>query len=76
MLVLMDYKTEFAAKLRELREVAGVSIREAASRVTANKFACSKTTWMRWENGENSPPVEALPAIAAAFGKKITNLLP
>ena len=57
------YAGRFAARLRELRQAAGLTQKEAAERLGLSQHVIS-----RWETGEHSPALRQLPAIAKIYG--------
>lgn len=57
------YVGRFAARLRELRQAAGLTQKEAAERLGFPQAVIS-----RWETGERSPTLKQLPAIAKIYG--------
>ncbi len=65
------YEGRFAARLKMLREKAGLSVDELAEKTGINR-----ATIFRWEGGSISPPVSALPVLAKAIGIKTARLLP
>lgn len=60
---LTTYAGRFAARLRELRQAAGLTQKEAAERLGFPQQVIS-----RWETGERSPSLKQYPAIAKAYG--------
>ncbi len=64
----MDLKT-FAARLKELREGAGLSQKELAERAGVSQRAIS-----HWEQGLHEPGLLAGPALAAALGVELDAL--
>ena len=65
------YSGRFAARLRALREKAGLSIEDM---VEATGFP--KRTLYNWEAGLRMPPVDSYPKLAEALGVKTRTLLP
>lgn len=61
----------FAARLRELRERAGLSRADVANAVGVAPSAISN-----WENAISFPSVEKFPQIAAALKTSVRNVLP
>ena len=57
------YAGRFAARLRELRQAAGLTQAEAAERLGLPQQTISK-----WERGEHTPSLKQYPAIAKAYG--------
>lgn len=60
---LTTYAGRFAARLRELRQEAGLTQKEAGERLSLPQHVIS-----RWETGEHSPSLKQFPAIAEAYG--------
>lgn len=60
---LTTYAGRFAARLRELRQEAGLTQAEAAERLGLPQQTISK-----WERGEHTPSLKQFPAIAEAYG--------
>ncbi len=58
------YGGRFAARLRELRQAAGLTQAEAAKRLGVPQHAIS-----RWETAVCSPSLKQLPAIAKVYGE-------
>ena len=65
------YSGRFAARLRTLREKAGMTIEDV---VEATGFP--RTTLYNWEAGLRMPPVDTYPILAEALGVKVRTLLP
>ncbi len=65
------YEGRFAARLKMLREKAGLSVDELAE-----KSGIPVQTLYTWENGSRSPIPETLPNLAEALGVKTRTLLP
>lgn len=58
-------------KLREIREVRGLSMREAAERVGVQ----THTTWSRWEGGQTTPSRDSMLRIAEKFDEDMTDYI-
>lgn len=58
------------AQLRTLRISAGLSQRDLALAVNRGQPAVSA-----WESGRSNPSIDNLPAIAAALGVRVTDLI-
>lgn len=72
-----SYKDEFAAKLKSLREAAGLTQRSAAEKMQELGYFCGHSKWAHWETGLASPPMNALPFIASVLGvSKISEIFP
>ncbi len=65
------YEGRFAARLKMLREKAGLTVEELAEQA-----GISKTTLANWERCTGSPVNEVLPQIAEALGVEVRTLLP
>jgi len=66
------YEGRFAARLKLLREKAGLSVEEIADWVGVKAI-----TVYGWESGSRSPHISDLPALADTFGfKRIRDILP
>lgn len=64
------YSGRFAARLRSLREKAGVNVSDLVSAA-----GVSQSTYYNWEAGATTPPLNAMPALAKALGLKSTRVL-
>lgn len=75
---LGTYVGRVAARIRKLREKARMSVEEFAGRVSKEAgTTISISTAYGWENGNNTPNLKMLPAIASALGvRKARNVLP
>jgi transcriptional regulator with XRE-family HTH domain len=65
----MDLKT-FAARLKELREAAGLSQKELAERAGVSQKAVS-----HWEQGQREPGLFVAPTLAGALGVTVEKLM-
>lgn len=63
-------RTSFAARLRELREAAGLTQAELADRAGLNQDTLSN-----WERGHRVPNVASLPILVDALGASLDDLL-
>lgn len=71
------YSGRFAARLRMLREKAGLSVDDAVAAITKAGYTLKRRTYYAWEASQNEPPLDAFPAIAVALKvKRIRELLP
>lgn len=70
------YAGRFAARLRTLREKAGMTGEEMANAITKAGFACSVRTYYDWESGRTQPMLNAIPSIALAFGCSVRSVFP
>lgn len=62
---------QFAARLRAVREAAGLSVEACAAECDVSEW-----TWYGWETGRRSPNVGDLVAIMAALECSANDLLP
>ena len=65
------YSGRFAARLRTLREKAGLTIEDLV-----DETGIPRTTLYNWEAGIRMPPVDTYPILAEALGVKVRTLLP
>jgi len=65
------YSGRLAARLRTLREKAGLSIEDMVSLT-----GIPQRTLYSWEAGFRMPPYDTLPTLAEALGVKVRTLLP
>ncbi len=65
------YEGRFAARLKMLREKAGLSVDELAE-----KSGIPKRTLFNWESMERSPSINQFPQLSAALGVTIRTLMP
>lgn len=70
------YAMQFAENLRRLRTKAKMTGKQAAAAVTDHGFEVNWRTYYGWELGERSPPMDALPSLAAAMGVSFRALFP
>ncbi len=71
------YSGRLAARIRELRDRAGLSVEDAVELMEVAGFPVKARSWYYWESGSNSPPVDAIPAIACTLKlKTVRALLP
>jgi transcriptional regulator with XRE-family HTH domain len=57
-------QTTLSERLKQVREVAGLSQRELAERITAGGVSVSSQTVMRYEQGERVPPADYVAALS------------
>ena len=62
------YFGRIALRLKALRIAANFDHDKAADRITKAGYSVAVSTVYRWEQGKTQPHVEALPAIAKAYG--------
>ena len=65
------YSGRFAARLRALREKAGMSVEDLVDRT-----GIPAQTLYSWEQGKYTPPIETFPMLAETFGVEVRTLLP
>lgn len=70
------YSGRFAARLRMLREKAGLTGEQAVKAICDSGYRVGKTAYYNWESGKHEPPLNAFPAIASVMGTKPRTLLP
>lgn len=71
-----SYLGRVALRLKNLRVAAGLDHAAGALRITAAGYDVSESTIYRWEQGRTQPHLEAIPAIAKAYGVSIRVVLP
>lgn len=67
---LDTYRGRFAARLKMLREKAGLSVEEAADKLIESKAIKNPRTIYFWESARGLPKIELLPLIAEAYSVK------
>ncbi len=70
------YAGRFAARLRTLREKAGLTGEQMAQAITEAGYECTKATWHSWESSRTETPIRALPAMAKVLRRTPRSLLP
>lgn len=70
------YSGRFAARLRILREKAGLSVEETVIAMEKAGYALGVQTYYGWENGKRQTNWDAIPAIAKAFKLKPRDIVP
>ena len=71
------YAGRFAARLRTLREKAGLTVDQLATAVSESGHDVAARSIYNWEQGKSSPPVNAYPPLAIALKlKNVRTLLP
>ena len=70
------YAGRLAERIRKLRERAGLSIGDAAKRITKAGYSISASGVYKWENGQAVIPATAFLSVASAYGCKPRNLIP
>jgi transcriptional regulator with XRE-family HTH domain len=71
-----NYLGRFAVRLRKLREKSGMTVEEYTAKVCENGYPIVPRTVYHWERARTTPPLEAIPAMAAALSIKIRTLFP
>jgi transcriptional regulator with XRE-family HTH domain len=71
-----SYLGRVAMRLKALREAAGLEPDEAATKISRAGYKVGMSTVYRWEQGRTQPHIEALPAIAKAYGVTARVVLP
>ncbi len=70
------YSGRFAARLRELREKAGLTVEQVAEAMESNGYKMAARSFYHWEQAKRDPPLDAFPALAKALGQSVRNLMP
>ena len=70
------YRGRFSARLRKLREAAGLDVESMVAAVNRHGYECSTAAYYHWENGTAVPRIDALPSLAKALGLTPADLLP
>jgi len=70
------YAGRVAIRIRELREAAGLDVRDCAKRITKAGYKIGSSTLYHWENGGRQPQLDAIPYIAKALRVRIAELFP
>lgn len=70
------YSGRVAARLRLLREKAGLTVEEVCERMDAAGYPLALQSFYSWENGRRQPNWDALPAMSVALGVSIRTLIP
>ncbi|MFO0939865.1 MAG: helix-turn-helix transcriptional regulator [Pirellulales bacterium] len=70
-----SYSGRFAARLKSLREKAGLSVPQITEALRSNKYTLGDRTYYQWESGRSMPPIDAFPALAMALNLKSPRLL-
>lgn len=63
------YSGRFAARLRQLREKAGLSVPDVVASINGQGQKVAASTYYKWETGAADPPLNSLPSIARSLGK-------
>ena len=61
------YSGRFAARLRELREKAGLTGEEFSDAIRAEGYKLGSRTYYDWESGRTTPPLDVFPILAKLF---------
>lgn len=70
------YSGRFAARMRMLREKTGLTGEQMAQAITDAGFNCTQRQYYLWESSNAEPPLNAVPAIAKAYGVQPRSLFP
>ena len=74
------YSGRFAARLRMLREKAGLSVEQVVEGISKHNRSERKPPKLQayygWEQGRAAPHMDLLPAIAKAFKSNVRELMP
>ena len=71
------YSGRFAARLRMLREKAGMTVDEVVEAMNAAGYGTARRSIYNWEQAKTSPPLNAFPPLARVLGLKgVRSLLP
>lgn len=70
------YLGRVALRLKKLRTDAKLDHERAAKAITKAGYEVSESTIYRWEQGRTQPHIEALPAVAEAYGVSARTVLP
>jgi len=70
------YAGRFAARLRMLREKAGITGEQMAEEITNAGYDCPKRTYYNWEAGTREPPLNSLPTIAKTLRVQVRTIFP
>lgn len=70
------YSGRFAARLRSLREKAGLSVDDVVAKMEKAGYPLRVQTYYGWENGRRQVNWDALPAIAKALKVKPRDVIP
>ena len=67
---LSTYAGRVAARLRQLREKAGLSVKETVEKINMAGYAITEMAYYSWENGNRQINLNAIPALAKTLGLK------
>ncbi|GAB5405486.1 MAG: hypothetical protein Aurels2KO_37170 [Aureliella sp.] len=70
------YSGRFAARLRMLREKAGLSVDQVVEKMAKAGYELNRQTFYGWENAKRQVNWDAIPAIAKALKTKPVDLIP
>lgn len=71
------YSGRIAARIRELREARGWTVKELANRINAAGGSnLANSTVHGWDNGSRSIDCDFLPTVAKVFGLSVRSFLP
>lgn len=66
------YSGRVSAKIRSMREKAGLTVEDVVKKMQKNGYSVSVPTFYKWESGERKFNLDAIPAFAKSL--KIKNL--
>jgi transcriptional regulator with XRE-family HTH domain len=67
---MSTYSGRLAARLRYLRERAGLSVKQTVKQINARGYPITEIAYYAWEIGTRQVNLNAIPALAATFGLK------
>jgi len=67
---MSTYSGRLAARLRHLRELAGLSVSEVLEQLDAAGIKVAMSAYYSWEAGTRQVPLDIAPALAPIFGLK------
>lgn len=70
------YSGRFAARLRMLREKAGLSVEKMVGSMAEHGYPLPASTYYNWENGRRQVNWDAVPALAKTLDMKPAKLVP
>lgn len=65
-----------AVRLRALRLLAKLDVERAAVAITKAGYEIAPPTLYKWEQGRSTPNLDALPAVAKAYGVPARSVIP
>ena len=70
------YSGRLATRIREVRTAEGMTVEALAAKVTKLGYKLGAPTLYHWENGTREPALDAVPYLARALKRLISDLLP